>query len=601
MKHRQKVKKGILSLVFALALAASLSMGIGVGEVRAEDVTGVTTWQELKKAISKGGAIRLDADVTAGETDYEILVESTNVVLDLNGHIIDRHLTQASYSGRVFNLYDNANLTIQDNSVGQTGKITGAWNQSDNGGCIQVQSGCTLNLEGGSIEGNKNDASISRAGGVYNSGTFNMTGGRITGNTAGYGAGVLVLPSGTFNMTGGEIAGNVSSGGSVDKGAGVYAYNGACVTLGGEARITGNTGSNGAASNLYIGVYYNSYAINLSSTVLTGKAQIGISTEATDTVAITTAGKDSAPFFTADDSAGYEISTNSSDSCIYLAKKNTSFISTAFINSTDPENNVCGAALSGTINQLMEQLLTADEKAAIEAGTLTVEVALTVDGNVSDADKGVIEAEAAKGNAQIGKYLNVTLMLKKTGSNEWTPIQNTDSPVTITLQVPGELINSNGSVTRTYQIIRLHSGVITVLPCNYDSATGTVSFQTDRFSSYAIAYIDTPNGSSGAGESGSGESGNGESGNGESGNGGSGNGEPGNGGSGSGESGNGGSEGGDSGDDGSDAASTTQLDAVPKTGDSDKAAIFLALGLLSGMGAAILWKGSYGKENSHCE
>lgn len=142
-------------------------------------------------------------------------------------------------------------------------------------------------------------------------------------------------------MTGGEITGNICSDGSTDKGAGVYAYKGACVTLGGEAIITGNTNSTGAASNLYISKYgTTSYAINLSSSALTGNAAIGISTEATDTVAITTEGKDYAGFFAADDSTNFEISTNSSDNCIYLALKGT-------MNGSSSESSSSGTEPSG--------------------------------------------------------------------------------------------------------------------------------------------------------------------------------------------------------------------------------------------------------------
>lgn len=288
---------------------------------------------------------------------------------------------------------------------------------------------------------------------------------------------------------------------------------------------------------------------------MTGNAKIGVSTKATDTVAITTEGKDQAAFFEADDSAHFEISTSQVDNSIYLAKKGGA----AFTNSTVPENNVYSAALSGTMDQLMDQLLTPEEKAEIAAGTLNIEVMLTASDTVSEDEKRQIEA--AKGNAQIGKYINLTLMIKKSGKDEWLPVQNTaGGPVTITLQVPGELINSNGAVTRTYQIIRLHSGadgmVATVLPCTYDPATGTVSFQTDRFSAYAIAYTDQQNGDSGSGGSGDGGS-------------------------------------------AAPAAEAPKLDAVPKTGDSNEAAVLLAFALLSGIGAVILWKGSYRKENSH--
>jgi hypothetical protein len=73
-------------------------------------------------------------------------------------------------------------------------------------------------MSGGEISGN----TAGNAGGVgvwqYTNGTFNMSGGVIKNNTASAdGGGVYVLWSGTFNMTGGEIAVNTAN-----RGGGLY-------------------------------------------------------------------------------------------------------------------------------------------------------------------------------------------------------------------------------------------------------------------------------------------------------------------------------------------------------------------------------------------
>jgi hypothetical protein len=76
-------------------------------------------------------------------------------------------------------------------------------------------------MNSGEISGNTASASryASYGGGVYveSSGTFNLYGGEISGNTASGGGGVFVESSGTFTMTGGEISGNTAS-----VGGGVY-------------------------------------------------------------------------------------------------------------------------------------------------------------------------------------------------------------------------------------------------------------------------------------------------------------------------------------------------------------------------------------------
>jgi len=97
----------------------------------------------------------------------------------------------------------------------------------------------------GEISGNTASAG---GGGVYvQSSTFNMNGGAITGNTASAGGGGVHLGAdGALNMTGGEITGNELTstyGDSTMRGAGVYVYWDATMSVKGDGAITitGNT------------------------------------------------------------------------------------------------------------------------------------------------------------------------------------------------------------------------------------------------------------------------------------------------------------------------------------------------------------------------
>ena len=99
---------------------------------------------------------------------------------------------------------------------------------------------------GGTITGNTN-----RGVGVGQFGTFNLYGGKITGNSAGFGGGVY--NGGTVNMYGGEISDNTAS----NKGGGVYMeasvgnYQGGILNVSGAAKITDNT-VKGVANNVYL-------------------------------------------------------------------------------------------------------------------------------------------------------------------------------------------------------------------------------------------------------------------------------------------------------------------------------------------------------------
>ena len=136
--------------------------------------------------------------------------------------------------------------------------------------------------------------------------------------------------------------------------------------------------------------------------------------------------------------------------------------------------------------------ITADELAQIADGA-SVDIALTVkEANVPDEVKTAM-AQAAKG-CTIGQYLDISLFKYMTvnGSQQaGVALRTTKNALTISVAVPDALINTNSAVNRTYCIVRNHEGTITVLDAAFDAAGKTLTFKTDRFSDYAIAYKDT--------------------------------------------------------------------------------------------------------------
>lgn len=62
--------------------------------------------------------------------------------------------------------------------------------------------------------------------------------------------------------------------------------------------------------------------------------------------------------------------------------------------------------------------------------------------------------------------------------------------VTFTFEMPEELKNKEASVVRTYKVMRYHDGNVNVLDAKYDAKTGKLSFETGKFSTYAIVYSD---------------------------------------------------------------------------------------------------------------
>ena len=198
-----------------------------------------TALQDLITA-KYGGTLTLDKDYIAAGGEAQILISSgKTITIDLNGHTIDRNLTETKENGSV--IYNEGTLTIKDNSAAKTGRITGAWTTGDGGG---IYSNGTLTLISGTVSGNKSD---SNGGGVDNNGTFTMNSGTISGNTADSGGGVHNSSHRTFEMNGGTISGNKTENGN-NCGGGVC--NSGTFTIKGGT-ITGNTAPAQAAVYLF--------------------------------------------------------------------------------------------------------------------------------------------------------------------------------------------------------------------------------------------------------------------------------------------------------------------------------------------------------------
>lgn len=162
-------------------------------------------------------------------------------------------------------------------------------------------------------------------------------------------------------------------------------------------------------------------------------------------------------------------------------------------NATAASDNTCKTELDETPEKLAEKVqLTEEEKERVAKGE-NVKIYLDVKDaaeSVTPEDKTLVEN--AKGKAVVGMYLDINLF-KKIGNDTPTKVSETNGAVTISLNMPVELINTDSKVTRTYNIVRVHEGVTTILDCKFDAATNKLSFETNAFSTYALVYTDTVN------------------------------------------------------------------------------------------------------------
>ena len=105
---------------------------------------------------------------------------------------------------------------------------------------------------------------------------------------------------------------------------------------------------------------------------------------------------------------------------------------------------------------------------------------------IATNDKAAIEDKVI---SELGKdadvqYLDLSIVLKA-GERELGTLNKLEEEITITVAIPEEL-KAEG---RIYKVIRNHNGVVEVLDTIVNE-DGTISFKTDRFSTYALAYAD---------------------------------------------------------------------------------------------------------------
>ncbi len=135
-------------------------------------------------------------------------------------------------------------------------------------------------------------------------------------------------------------------------------------------------------------------------------------------------------------------------------------------------------------------ILTQEEQAEVANGT-DINIWLNIK-PVTPTENEKTFIEAKKGDYTIGTYMDIS-MFKQVGDKEPNFISQLNKKIKISIVIPEQLRNTDGSVERIYQVLHYHDSAAEaeVLTGIYDEKTFTYIFETDRFSTYAIAYKDT--------------------------------------------------------------------------------------------------------------
>ena len=139
--------------------------------------------------------------------------------------------------------------------------------------------------------------------------------------------------------------------------------------------------------------------------------------------------------------------------------------------------------------ELYDAVFTEEDERLMEEGkNITIEIITKdISEEISDEDKEKISNGI--GNKKIGMYIDISLLKTIEGEGE-TYISNTNRKIKITISIPEELLKEDN---KNFYIVRMHDGKIEIISSTYDPVNQTITFETDKFSTYAIAYTEQKN------------------------------------------------------------------------------------------------------------
>ena len=143
--------------------------------------------------------------------------------------------------------------------------------------------------------------------------------------------------------------------------------------------------------------------------------------------------------------------------------------------------------VSGVSKELKEKIL--DAIANDKTITVDLKSATVKEDDIKDDAKLV--TGAINKEAKVAGYFDIVLNISIDGEVAGI-VTVTEDKITVTLEVPKDTPKVADGYTRTYTVVRVHDEKAEKLDTKLNS-DGTLSFETDKFSTYAITYQDTKN------------------------------------------------------------------------------------------------------------
>lgn len=179
------------------------------------------------------------------------------------------------------------------------------------------------------------------------------------------------------------------------------------------------------------------------------------------------------------------VKSNSLDNCKWIESQVT----------TRVQGDVPAVTLNHSSDELKDLVLTEEDykDKNVDGVSAWLEVSEKKDSITVQEQQLLDQATSGMSGYQNGTVVDLTVY--KQIPNEENPTEKQKVPklkeeISITMAVPEEILASTVDPS-TIKMVRIHNGETQVLPCVYDAENKTITFKTDSFSTYAIAY-ETP-------------------------------------------------------------------------------------------------------------
>lgn len=176
----------------------------------------------------------------------------------------------------------------------------------------------------------------------------------------------------------------------------------------------------------------------------------------------------------------------------YVVAKKELKVDTPTIDTTKPVEEVTVGVKED--DTLKETLAKAIKDSKIDVTDINAIVIVTIDNQKEEqvpeeASKSINELAKEKENIKVVSFFDITLNVKNNVTGETLGTLSTlDNKIKFNMALPEELTKVAEGYTRKYYVVRYHDGKSEIISASVDG--NVLSFESDKFSTYALAYED---------------------------------------------------------------------------------------------------------------